>query len=85
MQDQINNLQNFQKKHKKDLNSQVKSLSLYVEEELKKRGRQRNDSYTDDSEYDDSYLDLNGYKQKAMKMRRTHSFKNLSKRHETQT
>jgi hypothetical protein len=44
------------------LKTEVKSLTLYVEEELKKRGRRRGDSDSDEYEEEDSYLDLNGYK-----------------------
>ena len=60
-------------------------MTMYVQEELKKRGRRRGDSDSDDYEDDDSYLNLNGYKQKALKMRRTNSFKNVYKKYETQT
>ena len=67
------------------MKTEVKSLTLYVEEELKKRGRRRGDSDSDDYEDEDSYLDLNGYKQKALKMRRTNSYKCINKKYETQT
>lgn len=64
MQEQIATIQGFQKKQKKEIKKEAKNLTIYIQEELKKRGRQRRDS--DDDEYgeeENSFFDLKGYRE----------------------
>ena len=64
MQEQIATIQGFQKKQKKEIKKEVKNLTIYIEEELKKRGRQRRDSEDDEyGEEEDSFFDLKGYRE----------------------
>ncbi len=67
-------MQKLQSKQKKKINKEVANLTKHIEDELKKRGRRRGNSYSDD---DDQSSDLKDYKMKALNMRRTRSFKML--------
>ena len=61
----------------------MSNLTKHIQDELKKRGRKRDDSFSEEDE--ETISDFNNYKNKAMKMRRTHSLQQLIKKHETIT